>query len=90
MDDAGAVEQQVERRQRREQGRDRAAVEDVEARRSDARDAGVALEQRRVDVGRPDLGTLGGERQRARPPDALSRRGHEGLLALQSHGGSSR
>jgi len=89
VNDAGAVEQHVDARQPREQRDDRGVVEDVERRHADVGDAGVALEQRRVDVGGPDLRALGRQRQRAGPTDALSRGRDQRRLAVQSHGVSS-
>ena len=90
VDEAGAVEQHVDRRHGVDHARDRLLVQDVEGHATHARHALEAVQQLGVDVGRPDLRAFRGQRQRAGAPDSLSGRRHQRRLALQSHCTSSR
>src|SRR6185312_14027493 len=64
-------------------------VEHIELAHRDIGNARVALQQPRVDVGGPDLGALGGQRQCAGPANALPRRGDQRGFTLESHGSPS-
>jgi hypothetical protein len=84
MDVAGDVDQGIERRLGRGQSRDLAGVGDVQRYGGQIR-LGFELDQQRgVDVGRQDFGTLVRHRERARPSDPLGGGRDQHPLALQS------
>ena len=83
MDEAGAVEQHVDRADLGEAGFHRVRVEHVKPARDDAFRAFQFGERLVVDVGGVDGGTGGREGQRAGAPYALRRRGDDDALACQ-------
>ena len=85
MHKTGAVEQHVQRRQCDHQRLNGRFVQHVQHCRLNTRHAFIGLEQFGVDVGRPDLRALGGQRQGRGLANALPGGGDQGAFPFESH-----